>query len=396
MKSLLLACALCLIASAAGAQSHSDLAKRQKELQSIRDEIKKAETQIKDQQKKEKASLDLLDQYDRKSGLVRTLLRRLHEDEQSLALRIDTSRATIARLEAQFGYLQDQYARYVKSVYKAGPVHDLELLLSANSLNQLAIRNEYLKRFSRQRKRDADTIVVRKQSLEETEARLQVQLEDQRRVITEKNLEEERLATLATERRTMIAKIRKDKKLLQKTIDRQKQAAKDVEALIARLIEAERIKKEKEEKSGKGALPQPPPTASTFANRKGHLRWPVGSGAVVAHFGAQTHPTLKTVTQNTGIDISVKVGTAVSAVASGEVATIWWLPWYGNLVIINHYGGFRTVYTHLADIKVTEGQKVEEGDVIAETGETVDGPRLHFEIWKDQEKQNPELWLSKQ
>ena len=89
-------------------------------------------------------------------------------------------------------------------------------------------------------------------------------------------------------------------------------------------------------------------------------------------------------------------GTAVTAVADGEVARIWWLPSFGNLMILDHSGGFRTVYTHLEDIKVLEGQNVKEGEVIAESGESVDGPRIHFEIWKDQEKQNPQQWLAKQ
>jgi murein DD-endopeptidase MepM/ murein hydrolase activator NlpD len=133
-----------------------------------------------------------------------------------------------------------------------------------------------------------------------------------------------------------------------------------------------------------------------FAARRGKLRWPVSEGLIVAHFGTQRHPTLKTITQNTGIDIAVKAGTPVNAIAEGEVATIWWLPSFGNLVIINHYSGYRTVYAHLADIKVVEGQHVKEGDIIAESGESVDGPRLHFEIWKDREKQNPENWLNRQ
>jgi murein hydrolase activator len=105
---------------------------------------------------------------------------------------------------------------------------------------------------------------------------------------------------------------------------------------------------------------------------------------------------LKTVTQNTGIDIAARPGSAVSAVADGEVATIWWLPSYGNLVILNHYNGYRTVYAHLAEIRVIEGEKVKEGDFIGASGEALEGPRLHFEVWKEREKQNPELWLGRQ
>ena len=287
--------------------------------------------------------------------------------------------------------------KYVASVYRAGRVHDLELLLSSNSFNQLYIRNEYLKRFSAQRKRDAETIVTKKGEIEDIQSELQQQLTEQRRLIAEKGAEEDRLASLAADRRRILAEIRKDKKTLQRSIDRQMKAAQALEGMIAELIEADRIRKEHEaDTQRKSKLPQPPEIKGEFASKKGRLRWPVSEGSVVAHFGNQKHPTLKTITQNTGIDIAVKAGSSVSAVAEGEISKIWWLPGYGNIVIINHYGGYRTIYTHLAEIKIAEGQKVKEGDVIAESGEALNGPRLHFEIWKDREKQNPETWLSKQ
>jgi len=384
------------------AQKPSDLTRHKQELQSIRDQITSMENQITEQQKREKVSLDLLDTYDRKAGLVHRLINRLRSESQEMQLHIDSSRATVARLEDKYSYLKSQYAQYITSVYKAGPILDLELLFSSRSLNEFFIRNEYLKQFTAQRKRDADAIVERKQLLEEVQARLQVQLGDQQRMIEEKAGEEQRLASLATERRQMVSQIRKDRKLLQRSIERQVKAAKDLENMITQLIEAERIRKEKEEKEREAAakkgvhFPQPSVTVGDFAARRGKLRWPVSEGLIVAHFGTQRHPTLKTITQNTGIDIAVKAGSPVNAIAEGEVATIWWLPSFGNLVIINHYSGYRTVYAHLADIKVVEGQHVKEGDIIAESGESVDGPRLHFEIWKDREKQNPENWLNRQ
>ena len=376
--------------------AQTEISKRQKELQSIRDQIAAMEEKMKDQSKKEKVSLDLLDTYDRNATLLRRLISRLKADEQDLQLRIDTSRTTIERLQQHYDFLRDEYSRYVVSVYKAGRVHDLELLLSSSSINQFAIRNEYLKRFSRQRKQDADAIARRKHDLEQVEVRLQLQLGDQRRVIEEKGNEQARLASLAEDRRKMITQIRHDRKLLQQSLERQNRAAKDLEDMITQLIEAEKIKKQRlAESSVHERLPQPA-GAGNFAARRGHLRWPVAEGSIVAQFGAQRHPTLKTVTLNPGIDIAVKPGTAVTAVADGEVARIWWLPSFGNLMIIDHSGGYRTVYTHLEDIKVLEGQNVKEGEVIAESGESVDGPRIHFEIWKDQEKQNPQLWLARQ
>lgn len=388
---------LCFAGMSSQAPGQTEIRKRQTELQSIREQIRTLEEKINRQQKNEKASLDLLDTYDRKGTLVRRLITRLRAEERELQTQIDTTRRTIATLEGQYRFLKDQYANYVVSIYRAGRVHDLELLLSSNSLNQLYIRNEYLKRFSAQRKKDATDLVTKKSEIEDTQAELQQQLTEQRRLIAEKGAEEDRLASLAADRRRILAKIRNDKKTLQRSIDRQMKAAQALEGIIAQLIEEDRVRKEREAEAQRTSrLPQPPPVKGEFASKKGKLRWPVSDGTVVAHFGNQKHPTLKTITQNTGIDIAVKAGSPVSAVAEGEISKIWWLPGYGNIVIINHYGGYRTIYTHLAEIKITEGQKVKEGDVIAESGEALNGPRLHFEIWKDREKQNPETWLSKQ
>ena len=388
---------LLVVAGWSSGSTEDEIKRRQVELQNIRDQIKEFEAKIKEQQRDERAALELLDTYDRKATLVRRLVTRYKADEERLQKQIESTRNTIQTLEEQLAFLKAHYAGYVSTVYKTGRIHDIELLLSSASANQFLVRTEYLRRFTAQRKRDAESIVVKKEDIEETQAQLQVQLSEERRLIAGKAAEEDRLVALAADRRQVISGIRKDRKLLQREIDRKMKAAKELENIISELIEADRIRRAREaEEARKAKLPQPPPIAGTFEGKRGKLRWPVTGGVVVAKFGNQKHPTLKTITQNTGIDIAVKNGAPVTAVAEGEVARIWWLPSYGNLLILNHYGGYRTIYTHLSEILVTEGQKVKEGDLIANCGEALEGPRLHFEIWKEREKQNPEYWLARQ
>ena len=383
--------------SVASSTGPEEIRKRQAELQALREQIRAYESKIRVQQQNERSTLELLDSYDRKATALRKLIGKLRSGESELERAAEKTREDLRRLEEQLSFLKTHYARYVSSIYKSGPVYDLELLLSSRSINQLYIRAEYLKRFSAQRREDAGKIEAKQREIEETQAELQQQLGEQRRLLAEKGAEEDRLETLTADRRFVLQGIRKDKGSFQREIDRRVKAAKELENLVATLIEADRIRKaQQEEEVRAGRLPQPPPTIGTFASKMGKLRWPVSEGAVVARFGNQIHPTLKTVTQNTGIDIAVTSGSAVTAVAEAEVSTIWWLPGYGNLVILNHYDGYRTVYAHLSDINVTEGQKVDEGDLLGTSGETVDGPRMHFEVWKEREKQNPALWLSKQ
>jgi septal ring factor EnvC (AmiA/AmiB activator) len=377
--------------------AQEEIHRRQEALEALRAQIHALEEKSKVQQKDESETLELVDTYDRKGGLMRQLITRLKGEEHKLQGSIDTTHTTLRTLEEQLNFLKDHYARYVRTIYRSGRYLEAELLLTSTSWNQFAVRTEYLKRFTEQRRRDAEHIAAKTRQVEASQARAQRQLTEERRLIAEKGAEEDRLAALAAERREVLTRIRKDKKLLQRQMQRQLLAARDLEQMIADLVEQDRIKKEHvaaEQKPPR--LPQPPGVGEEFVGRKGKLRWPVSEGSIVARFGPQRHPTLRTVTQNTGIDIAVDAGTPVSAVATGEVATINWLPGYGNLVILNHQNGYRTVYTHLAEISVQQGQTVAEGAPIGTSGDSIDGPRLHFEIWKDREKQNPELWLSRQ
>jgi murein hydrolase activator len=394
--------AIILLGAAAagfGNSRQDEIRKRQMELQTIRDQIASLEKKIKEQQQNESEALDLVETYDRKATLVRKLITKYRQEERELQHRIEKTSVDAKQLESDLTFLKRQYARYVTSAYKSGRTRDLELLLSSRSINQFYVRTSYLRMFTAQRRSDAEEITGKKRSLDETRAHVQDQLTEERRLIAEKGAEEDRLTLLAADRRSVLEQIRKDRKLLQRSIDRQMKAARELEDVIASLIESDRIKEERAEEEARKShlpLPQPPASKGSFDSRKGKLRWPVSQGTVVAKFGNQRHPTLRTVTVNTGIDIAVDPGSPVSAVAEGQVAKIFWMPSYGNLLILNHAGGYRTVYTHLSEITVTEGQRVVEGDIIAESGESLEGARLHFEIWKDREKQNPELWLGRQ
>jgi len=99
-----------------------------------------------------------------------------------------------------------------------------------------------------------------------------------------------------------------------------------------------------------------------------------------------------------GIDIAAPFGTPIVAAASGEVISVGWLSGYGNLVKLKHLDGSITLYAHNNRNLVSHGQKVAQGEQIAEMGSTghSTGPHLHFEIHSpNQEILNPLALLSK-
>ena len=390
-----------------GKGGDQDIKKKERALEQLRKEIDQYEQRIEQSEKREKATLERLDNYEKQSNLVRSLLSDLVDEEEELQASIALASDNIAFLEKQISFLKLHYAKYVTAVYKFGRVYDLETLLSSNSINQLYIRIEYLKRFSEQRKKDLQKIQDKHQLLESQRIDLQERLLEQRDIIASKEKESRFLQDRKQKRSQTLKAIRRDKALMKKELVRKTEAAEELETLITDLIEKERIRKEHEAKVAREkaaererlklkAIEEPPvETGVPFESLRGKLPWPVSAGAVVAHFGNHVHPVLKTVTQNTGIDISIKTGSVVKSVADGEVAMIHWLPSYGNLVILRHAGGFHTVYAHLSDISVTDGQRLSKGTIIGKSGDSVTGSILHFEVWKEREKQNPESWLSK-
>jgi len=392
-------------------QKTREITKQERELEKLRNDIASFERRLRDSEKKERSTLEHLDDLEQQSALIRQLVRKLREEEKKITRDIETARESIDALEQQLQSLKSHYAGYVRSVYKNGRVYDLELLFSSNSINQLSIRIEYLRRFSAQRATDLKRIVGKKTELEAQNENLQQTLKDERALLTEKTKEERSLKSKVNQRQRVLSNIRKDKKTFRQELARKTAAVKRIEQLIADLIEKERkrreeLRRKREEAAAKeraalaaaGGSPAPvveiEPTG-TFGQKKGRLRWPVSSGAIASRFGKQTHPVLKTVTENSGIDISVNIGSEVVAVAEGEVSLLSFIPGYGSVVILNHYNGYRTVYAHMSDINVIEAQRIREGDVIGKSGDSIAGSLLHFEVWLEREKMDPESWLAR-
>ncbi|MEX0736060.1 MAG: peptidoglycan DD-metalloendopeptidase family protein [Bacteroidota bacterium] len=392
------------VENASAQQVSREITQKERELTRLRNEIQSYEKKLGESVKRERSTLEHLDNLEKQSTLIRRLVNKLKEEERQMSADILKARSSIGDLEGQLQSLKNHYAKYVRSVYKNGRVYDLELLFSSNSINQLSIRIAYLKKFSEQRVKDLQRIVQKKTDLEQQNEKLQKALAEERTLIAQKATEESSLKKKVTQRQRVLTTIRKDKKLYQQELTRRNQAVRQIEQFIADLIEKDRVRKEKEaatarERMASSTAPTPTPEPApigSFAVQRGRLRWPVSSGKIASRFGNQVHPVLKTVTENTGIDITVPSGSDVQAVADGEVSVLSFLPGFGNVVILNHYNGFRTVYAHLADITVSESQKIRAGDVIAKSGESIAGAILHFEIWKEREKQNPEVWLAKQ
>lgn len=161
------------------------------------------------------------------------------------------------------------------------------------------------------------------------------------------------------------------------------------------------VTKENNQQQEKGSVPTntAPLLTGNIESSKGQLPFPVsGDYKIVRGFGIQRHPDLKYVkTNNGGIDIEVPEGGMARAVFAGKVSAIFRQPGFNNIVMVRH-GSYITIYANLSSINVKKGDEVKINQTIGQIYSDPDDNHrsiLHFEIRKEREKLNPELWLKK-
>ena len=98
---------------------------------------------------------------------------------------------------------------------------------------------------------------------------------------------------------------------------------------------------------------------------------------------------------NPGIDAETNAGASARAVYKGKVSGVYLLPGYNTVVIVNH-GNYYTVYGNIATPSVKNGDSVDAGanlGALALNEEDSSHASIHFEVWKNREKLNPQEWL---
>jgi murein DD-endopeptidase MepM/ murein hydrolase activator NlpD len=110
--------------------------------------------------------------------------------------------------------------------------------------------------------------------------------------------------------------------------------------------------------------------------------FPILRGSITSRYGSRADPFTGDPSFHNGIDIGAPVGTAVHAARDGIVAEVGTSPVLGNFVVLNHPGGWQSVYGHLSSVALATGASVATGALVGEVGSTgrSTGPHLHFEV----------------
>lgn len=387
-----------------------DIRKKESELSSIKTEINNLEKELASKSAAQKKSFNAVENLNKQSFLINKVLGEIRSEIREKDEEIKIIEKNIAKTESEIKILQDNYAKYVKAIYKKGQYNELESLLDASSLQQAIMRTYYLQVFAKQREQDLSQLKNKKYELDESKALLKKERNEKLELAKAKDDERKILAQKLNEKKIALKSIEKNKNELKKLLAAKKESQKKIEQLIIQLVEKENAKSNEQFASTDKSSTEKnkiknenvsyeydlsTSSFASFAELKGKMNWPLHRGKIIRKFGENKNKSLNTITLNYGVDIKADKDKNVYCVGEGVIAAIDWLPGYGNVIIISHRNEYRTVYGHVSEIFVSEGDKIEAGTVLALVDESVDGYVLHFEIWEGRDKQNPENWLAK-
>jgi septal ring factor EnvC (AmiA/AmiB activator) len=360
-------------------------------------------------QQQQTASLEYLSTVNEEIVQRKQLLDNLHQTQPLLKEEVELITLEISQKERHLKELKKEYGElmYVASKTNYGWSH-LALIFSSEDFHQFIRRMSYLSQYQEERKREV---------LEIEHAR--ILLDDRKKLLEEKHIEQEKLLLLEQEQiisllnleqehQQLLVSLKKEIPLLQKQLQKEQKMLKSLENEILKSITQNTTIKEEENTNNDTKnienklvtinneikIVESKTKVLSFGETKGKMTYPVREGFICSHFGRQEHPVLpKVFIENLGVDIRTNEQSEVYAVFDGTVLSVNEVPELHWMVIVSH-GEYFSVYAKMEKIKVKKGQKITSQTPLGVVAKSEAGfYDLQFQIWKGQQKLNPEEWL---
>lgn len=355
----------------------------------------------------------------------------INNDMEAIQRELASLGRQLNRLERELKDKKEKYEASVQYLYKNRSIEEkLMFIFSAKDLSQTYRRLRYVREYATYQRLQGEEILKKQEQIRKKQAERRQVMAAKENLLKEREEEKVKLEAQEKERRTMVADLQRKQKGLQNEINKKRKEANQLNARIDKLIaeEIERARKRAEEEArreaaarkkaaakdrsmaaaGKAVASKPLETFSMskadrelsgdFASNRGRLPMPIsGPYVIVSHYGQYAVPGLRNVKlDNKGMDIQGKAGAQARAIFNGKVAAVFQLNGLFNILI--RHGSYISVYCNLSTASVKSGDTVKTkqpiGQVFSdgtENGRTV----LHFQLRREKEKLNPELWLNR-
>ncbi|UCG63067.1 MAG: peptidoglycan DD-metalloendopeptidase family protein [Candidatus Zixiibacteriota bacterium] len=370
---------LCLVGARADVKD--DILIQQEEMERIKKEVKESREKLDSLKQTEVDIQKMISEGDQKLATDKKVIARLNRQLRGLQSDIAQTASELENRQLELDLSRRRYLGNIRQFYIA--THKPPEIFSEDPNEELVLQRQiiYLTALASFESGNVD------QAYQVVEQTMQTQDE-----LTGKT---KHISSLKRKRETASSLVVSAKRKHQKTLEqvrREKteeadkiltleQAAREMEAIIARL------QQEMEDRRAREGVTEGP---SVFATLKGQLLPPC-RGEIVVPFGDAIDPVTKLKSFSSGISIKAGSGSKVAAVASGSVSYIGNLRGYGNFIIINHDDRYYTTYAGLSDIVVSVNEYVLAGNKLA----VADAAGVvKFEIREGRNPLDPVTWIS--
>lgn len=376
------------------AQSVNDI-KKQKE--KTEKEISYLNKLLNDASKNKSVSTEKLNILQEKISQSKKLLGSLNQEVRYLQNDIDLNEKRIEELQAEKDAMLKLYSKLVYGTWKKrNKIDKLMFIFSASDFNQAYNRFKYFQQVQEYSGRQLELIRQVNDSLNLKNQHLKSLVSQKNTALNTISVKNQELESEKLKENQYVAELQKKEKELKKKLQNETQKQQRLAKELNRLI-SNQIKKSGSTSPTKYKLtPEEKLISDDFVKNKGKLPWPVVQGFISKKFGLNVDPVHKKVKKfYDGIDIMTSKGADVRAVFQGVVSDIAYNSFVNNIIIVRH-GNYMTMYANVTNVTVKKGDKVNTKDTLGKVGyDPEEGSVLIFQLWKDIEKQNPELWLAK-
>jgi septal ring factor EnvC (AmiA/AmiB activator) len=389
-----LACILLLLISASVGRGETP----RDELKGVKQEIRAKRQLITKTRKVEAVVSTELQEINRNLAQKESDLGRLDRDLKSVESSLDRTGREIVRVTDEANRKKQEIEHRLASLYKAGELGALRMFFSAESFPQMAENIRYMRSIL-----DNDKKIFAEYDQKIVELRkLKVDLE---RDAAKKSRIKEGIAVKKLEieeekgkKAAYLVKVRQDRSSYEKSLKELQANADRLQTMMKRLEALSRRKlSSRHEKPGSRLKPLaelPPVPDRGFATQKGRMSLPV-RGDIVETYGKHKHPDFDSYTFSKGVSISARAGSDIKAIYDGSVIFSDYFKGYGNMIIIDHGGGYFSLYAHAARILKKVGADIARNETVATVGDTDSsrGPMLYFEIRHQGKPVDPADWV---
>ncbi len=367
-------------------QGEAKVRSQQQELARIKRERDELQRRMRGLQTRAHDISEEVDNINKQHNATVRVVRSLDQQLTTLNGEVEHTTANLVRAQDEVQLKRAVLRKRLVEIYKRGPLHTFEVMLSAKSFGDLVARYKYLHILA-QRDRAVVRRVDQLRSMIIGQRRQLLSLQngvEQNR--SEKSREAVRLEVLENSRERTLAQVQQDSKKAQARLAQLARSEARLNSVIASFEAARRRA---------AARPNARPSAPSSIRTSdfGRLDWPL-EGAIIYRFGRVVNAN-NTTTRWNGIGISAGTGTEVKSVSSGEVVLADVMGTYGNTIILEHGGGDYSVYGSLNRMAVAKGARISKGQILGTIGANDPSlpPHLHFEIRRGGPAVDPLTWL---